>query len=978
MANKRIKDISTTATSAAADDFVVIDGSTQGTRKISAGPLDGNFVDNIVVENGGNKTTYASNFLRSENGSYYIDAYTTGGDILFRTSVASALDTTSMIIDGATGNVSIGGTGAARKLHVTSSGTVAQFESTSTAAYVSLKESGGKHTYLGNSGGDFVVQTADGGYSSKLVIYNGGNVAVPQGNLTVSSGVINIGAADTASAHLNAYENMTFNIDSDGDDSGTRYFAWHTNGSSGSGSELMRLREDGKFAFGHSSPNSEFSIKGDTEFLDNDTGTRIGLLYDNGTEGIFELRDNNVTKVMLRSDGDTYFTGGSVGIKNQVPSNYFGNANALVVGTGTDAHQGITIATNSDGGGHLYFMDGVAAAPGRISYYHTGNNMLFYTNDSERWRITSGGTLLAAASETPIEWNGNGVVSASSHLYIRSTSGGSLYFQTGGAQRWEINSSGNLIGNSGGQILYGDGDVLFPGASANLSWDKSADTLTLQAGAKVGIGAAPGSTTLRVSGGSGQLFKIDDGANPLLVCDATGQVGIGTSSPSSYYAGANNLVVGSNSGSEGITIASGTANQGSIYFADGTAGNQAYRGYVEYSHTNDRMLLGTAGSTRLQIDSDGNVAIGHGAFGAKVDIATATDTAGIFIRDNSDSSITHQIYNASGNGNLAIYADGGVNTVNINSAGDTFFNGGSIGIGTNSPGSYNSSANNLVVGSGSGNEGLTIASGSSDFGIIYFADGTTGDEQYRGTISYHHGSDELSFGTAAATRWKIDNAGNLVANGSYDILMPDNAGAALEIKEGANPYLRFITTNGGEKIEVYKNTIHSANIVMGANLGIDFSGTSDGSGNMSSEVLDDYEEGTWTPVFGVTSGSFTTMTMDVLSARYVKIGHLVNFICYIRTNDVNTTGTGGQLTITGLPYANAGSNNFAPCSVGYAQDWATAPAAGYVVQGGSFIYLTRRVTSITGDLTEMVAGDMTTGAVASENQLMISGSYYSF
>ena len=120
------------------------------------------------------------------------------------------------------------------------------------------------------------------------------------------------------------------------------------------------------------------------------------------------------------------------------------------------------------------------------------------------------------------------------------------------------------------------------------------------------------------------------------------------------------------------------------------------------------------------------------------------------------------------------------------------------------------------------------------------------------------------------------------------------------------------------------------------------------------------------------------MTMDVISARYVKVGHLVSFQCYIRTDNVNTTGTGGQLTIEGLPYANAGSNNFAPCYVGYAQDWATAPAGGYVVTGGSFIYLTKRVTGINGDLTEMVAGDMTTGAVASENQLMISGSYYSF
>ena len=48
--------------------------------------------------------------------------------------------------------------------------------------------------------------------------------------------------------------------------------------------------------------------------------------------------------------------------------------------------------------------------------------------------------------------------------------------------------------------------------------------------------------------------------------------------------------------------------------------------------------------------------------------------------------------------------------------------------------------------------------------------------------------------------------GNIdLSSGGRDILMPDNAGAALEIKEGGNPYLRFVTTNGSEEIQVYKD-----------------------------------------------------------------------------------------------------------------------------------------------------------------------------
>ena len=40
---------------------------------------------------------------------------------------------------------------------------------------------------------------------------------------------------------------------------------------------------------------------------------------------------------------------------------------------------------------------------------------------------------------------------------------------------------------------------------------------------------------------------------------------------------------------------------------------------------------------------------------------------------------------------------------------------------------------------------------------------------------------------------------------SSDILMIDNSGAALEVKQGSDLYMRFITTNGGEHIEVNKN-----------------------------------------------------------------------------------------------------------------------------------------------------------------------------
>jgi len=116
--------------------------------------------------------------------------------------------------------------------------------------------------------------------------------------------------------------------------------------------------------------------------------------------------------------------------------------------------------------------------------------------------------------------------------------------------------------------------------------------------------------------------------------DSSGNVGIGTSSPSDFAANANNLVVGSGSGTEGITINSGTANYGVIYFADSTSGSAAYAGNINYNHADNSMRLGTNGSTTdVVIDASGNVGIGTSSPGAALDITASG--AQIHVYDSS-------------------------------------------------------------------------------------------------------------------------------------------------------------------------------------------------------------------------------------------------------------------------------------------------------------------------------------------------------
>ena len=86
--------------------------------------------------------------------------------------------------------------------------------------------------------------------------------------------------------------------------------------------------------------------------------------------------------------------------------------------------------------------------------------------------------------------------------------------------------------------------------------------------------------------------------------DSSGNVGIANTSPSSYSASANNLVVGT-SGDTGITIVSGTASNGQLKFADGTSGDATGRGIIDYNHASDHMALKTAATERMRITSNG-------------------------------------------------------------------------------------------------------------------------------------------------------------------------------------------------------------------------------------------------------------------------------------------------------------------------------------------------------------------------------------
>jgi hypothetical protein len=94
----------------------------------------------------------------------------------------------------------------------------------------------------------------------------------------------------------------------------------------------------------------------------------------------------------------------------------------------------------------------------------------------------------------------------------------------------------------------------------------------------------------------------------------------------------------------------------------------------------------------------------------------------------------------------------------------------------------------------------------------------------------------------------------------------------------------------------------TGNLVFPTGKGIDFAATASGSGTMTSELLNDYEEGTFTP--GITFGGGNTgLTGSVFAGRYTKVGRTVT-ICGLIVLTNKGSSTGGAL-ITGLPFANS-------------------------------------------------------------------------
>jgi hypothetical protein len=185
---------------------------------------------------------------------------------------------------------------------------------------------------------------------------------------------------------------------------------------------------------------------------------------------------------------------------------------------------------------------------------------------------------------------------------------------------------------------------------------------------------------------------------------------------------------------------------------------------------------------------------------------------------------------------------------------------------------------------------------------------------------------QLHFETATAgalTEKMIIGTTNLVINeigAVFNVRIEGDTDANLFYTDATNSRVGIGIITPAEKLEVVGNIKLSGNVVIASGQGIDFSAT---AGTGTSELFNDYEEGTWTPSDGSGAGLVFTITG---TSTYTKIGRLVTAICDV-TYPITVDGT--TSLVGGLPFTTAAGPS-GVASIGFTDygAWVTANPQG--------------------------------------------------
>jgi len=294
---------------------------------------------------------------------------------------------------------------------------------------------------------------------------------------------------------------------------------------------------------------------------------------------------------------------------------------------------------------------------------------------------------------------------------------------------------------------------------------------------------------------------------------------------------------------------------------------------------------GTTPTESMRIDSDGSVqVIGHNTNNIQT-----TESHPLMVKSNSNHfGLSIEEYNGNETWQVGVDGDGDLNFHNSDSASPALklTDDGYVGIGTNAYEIY------------------PLAVQSTGRSLVYL----------RSTDSGSASGPSLILGRGSSSGADNDNIGEIIFSGA----VPSGIGTAnltfAEIKTkmldvtsfSHDGEMSFTVAAGGTVTEKLKIDADGVKIPSSSGIVFDDAG---GSGTSSSNTLDSYEEGTWTPtaVQGFTGFS------SLQSAKYTKIGELVHIQFYVG----GLSGQSGVLMqIGGLPFT-VQANGWSPSSMNY-------------------------------------------------------------
>ena len=389
-------------------------------------------------------------------------------------------------------------------------------------------------------------------------------------------------------------------------------------------------------------------------------------------------------------------------------------------------------------------------------------------------------------------------------------------------------------------------------------------------------------------------FTVETGGSEALRVDSSQNTTFGTTSESSTS----------------VNITASTSGTSLLSFNDTNSGQGGFR----YAHSTDHMQFHTADSEHIRLDSSGRLLIGVTASRSvgtatahKLQVEAVDATAGVTVTRCAASTagpyLSFGKSRAASLGDNTVVQSGdslgmirfagadGTDTQNVGASIQAFVDGtpgsndmpGRIVFSTSADGANTASERLRITSDGFVSIGVASPQSGAQLTIAGKGIAITGQNTAHGANSMRLG--EEGSGLAQIRCYGSDAS----TNGSLTLRSSRS--------DGSNNYDISLLATGNLSIS-------DGNLVVANGHGIDFSATGNGSGTMTSELLDDYEEGTFTP----TINSFTTSGTVTVAGKYVKVGRQVTFGLRFRAS--GTIAYGVSCHIGGLPYAMTYGENY--------------------------------------------------------------------